>query len=502
MRNLADPHERPATGPLGQIVVAGVVAAGLLLVSTESFLLFHSLSELFSIIIGSALFLIAWNTRRIVSNDFLLFLGVGYLAVSAVDGLHLLAFPGMNVIGSGRGLSSQLWLVSRAIEAATLLLAPFFLRRRVSPLGTGVAFAAAAAALLLLIRFDLFPATVAGGELTTFKSASEVVIALLLVASMANLWRHRELVDPSAFRLILASVGVRVVSELSFVVYTDPYGIANLLGHLLKVSATFLLYKALIENVLMRPYALLFRSMKEHEAQLNAAAGELEAFSYAVSHDLRTPLTTVSGFAELLLHEPEKGLTEEQRDYASQIVQAAKRMANIIDDLLRLGQLSRGSVELTSVDVSALCRDVVADLRRAEPARHVDVNIEPGLVARGDQRLLRSAFENLVGNAWKFTARAEDARITIGLRRDPDAGPELYVQDNGAGFDPARADRMFAPFARLHSQKDFSGTGVGLATVRRIVQRHGGAVRAEGEVGNGATFYVKLPELRIRKENA
>ncbi|MHB0972602.1 MAG: sensor histidine kinase [Thermoanaerobaculia bacterium] len=377
---------RSDTPPAVRLLVGGTVGTGLVLVSTYSFLLFHSLAELFSIVIGSALFLIAWNSRRIASNDFLLFLGIGYLAVSGIDVLHLLAFPGLNVLGEGRGLSSQLWLAARAVEASTLLIAPIYLRRRVRPSFAFTGFAAATTALLVTAFVGWFPRTVAGDSLTPFKSVSEVVIALAFAGALALLWRRRADVDASVLRYVMASIALRLTSELSLVVYSDPYGIANLVGHLLKIAASYLLYKGLIENLLMRPYATLFKSMKEHEEQLNEAVGELESFSHSVSHDLRTPLTAVTGFGELLLYHGAE-LNDAQREYATQIVGGAHRMTEIVDGLMQLTKLSRDEIEIGAVDLSSLCADVVDSLRRSDPDRAIDISIQPGLYADGDPRL-------------------------------------------------------------------------------------------------------------------
>lgn len=464
--------------------------------SAHSFLLFHSVAELFAIVIGCAIFLIAWNSRGMATNEYLLFVGIGYLAVSAIDLLHLLAFPGLNILGTGRGLSSQLWLAARSVEAVTMLLAPLFFRRRIAPPLLLVIYGGVTAALLGLVFGGFFPNTVSSsGQLTLFKSVSEIVIAALFALAVYPLWQKRDEFDPVIVRLVVASLGLRVASELSLVVYTTPFGAANLIGHLLKIIASYLLYKALVENMLMRPYAMLFKDLKQREEQLATAVGELESFSYAVSHDLRAPLTSVIGFADLLASQNEETTPAQRTEYANHIVRAGQRMAEIIDDLLRLGRLSLQELEVAPVDLSSVAGEVVETLRENDRSRNVDVVIEPGVYASGDRRLMRAALENLVGNAWKFTSHEAQARIEIGLNDDAHA---LYVRDNGAGFDGTKVASLFTPYRRLHSDKEFAGNGIGLATVQRIVKRHGGVVWAEGEVGKGATFYVRLPELKRR----
>lgn len=464
--------------------------------SAYSFLLFHSVAELFAIVIGCAIFLIAWNSRGMAANQFLLFVGIGYLAVSAIDLLHLLAFPGLNILGAGRGLSSQLWIAARYVEAVTMLLAPLFFRRRIAPPLLLVTFGIVTAALLGGVFSGFYPKTVStSGQLTLFKSVSEIAIAALFALAGYLLWRKRDEIDPAIVRFVVASLTLRVASELTLIVYTNPFGAANLIGHLLKIVATYLLYKALVENMLMRPYAMLFKDLKQREEQLATAVGELESFSYSVSHDLRAPLTSVIGFAGLLANEKEETTPGQRTEYANHIVHSGQRMAEIIDDLLRLGRLSLQELEVAPVDLSSLAGEVVESLRDNDRSRKIDVVIEPGVYANGDRRLMRAALENLVGNAWKFTSHEAQARIEIGLS---DTAHALYIRDNGAGFDGTKVASLFTPYRRLHSDEEFAGNGIGLATVQRIVKRHGGMVWAEGEVGKGATFYVRLPGLKRR----
>ncbi len=227
-------------------------------------------------------------------------------------------------------------------------------------------------------------------------------------------------------------------------------------------------------------------------AQLDAANRELEAFSYSVAHDLRAPLRAVNGFSQVLLEDHGGALPDAARALLDRIRDAARRMGQLIDDLLALSRLARAELHLSRVDLSAMATDVVGELRRADARRAVDVAIAPDVVVRGDARLLRVAVGNLLGNAWKFTANRDDAKIEFAPASEG-AESGFLVRDNGAGFDMRFADKLFTPFQRLHDETSFPGTGIGLATVQRIVQRHGGRVRAEGAPDAGATFVVLLP---------
>lgn len=231
--------------------------------------------------------------------------------------------------------------------------------------------------------------------------------------------------------------------------------------------------------------------VRERTLQLEVANQELEAFCSSVSHDLRAPLRAIDGFSQALVEDFAEGIPEEGRRYLSRIRVSAQRMSDLIEDLLNLSQVSRAKLAIQPVDVGDIARQVVADLRLRDPDRVVDVSIWEGMQADADPGLLRAALENLVGNAWKFSSRADKPRIEIGVLRDREQST-FYVRDNGAGFDMAFKDKLFGTFQRLHSASDFPGTGVGLATVQRIIHRHGGRIWADAQVGKGAVFYFTL----------
>jgi PAS domain S-box-containing protein len=226
-------------------------------------------------------------------------------------------------------------------------------------------------------------------------------------------------------------------------------------------------------------------------AQLEAFNNELEAFSYSVSHDLRAPLRAIDGFSQILLEDYEDKLDEEGKLYLRRTKNASQRMGHLIDDLLNLSRMTRSEMRRESVDLSALVKAVVEDLRGTRPEHEVDVIVEEGLVANGDESLLRVALENLLGNAWKFTRDQPDPRIEFGMLEHEDI-TAYFVRDNGVGFDMAYADKLFGAFQRLHSTGEFEGTGIGLATVQRIIHRHGGRVWARGEIGKGASVFFTL----------
>ncbi len=534
-----------------EIIAWAIVIAGLYVAQLYRYILFHSLVEIFSIVVATSIFIVAWNCRRFLENKYLVFLGVAFLFVAFMDAIHMLAYRGMGVFtGYGTNLSIQLWVQARLIHAAGLLLAPLFIRRNLRMLyGFAGFFAATTLLLLSVFAWDVFPVCYVDDKgLTPFKIASEYVICLILAGGGGLLLRYRDAFEPRVLRLLLASIALTIVSELAFTTYVSVYGFSNMVGHYLKLLAYYLIYKALIETGLMRPFDLLFRDLKQSEetlrqardeleirvsertaelaraneelrreiadrlraeaeihrlneeleervrlrtAELESANKELEAFAYSVSHDLRGPLTNISGYCRLLDEDYGKQFDDVFRDYLQRIESSAERMAQIIEDLLKLSRVTRSQMKREPVNLSELVREIAGELKMREPQRNVEFTIAEDVVVQGDKRLLRVALENLLGNAWKFTRAVPNAHITFGVF--PRDGKSVYfIRDNGAGFDMKYAHNLFVPFQRLHSASEFPGSGIGLATVRRIIDRHGGNVWAEAEVGKGATFYFTL----------
>ncbi|RPI99480.1 MAG: GAF domain-containing sensor histidine kinase [Chloroflexi bacterium] len=229
----------------------------------------------------------------------------------------------------------------------------------------------------------------------------------------------------------------------------------------------------------------------ERTAELATVNQELEAFAYSVSHDLRAPLRGIDGFSQALLEDYQHRLDSEGQDYLRRVRAASQRMSQLIDDLLMLSRISRREIHREYVDLSTLAGEITQELQQQDPTRQVDVVITSPAPAHGDARLLRVLLENLLGNAWKFTNKRSHARIEFGYTK-ADGQMAYYVRDNGAGFDMTYAGKLFGAFQRLHAEAEFEGTGIGLATVQRIVHRHGGRVWAEVTVEQGATFYFTL----------
>lgn len=327
--------------------------------------------------------------------------------------------------------------------------------------------------------------------------AALVLAASLLAALMVSSAFRRSVARPI---VQLAKIARTVSTDKNYSVRAAPTGGRDELALLVNSFNEMLSEIQERDAALQQAQKELEQRVQERTAQLSAANQELEAFSYSVSHDLRAPLRSIDGFSQALLEDYADKLDEVGKDHLRRARSAANRMAQLIDDLLNLSRVTRAEMAHEKVDLSYLAREVAAEFQKTHPERSAQFLITPGLLDTCDARLLRQVFENLFSNAWKFTSKHPHARIEFGIA-DHNGIPTYFVRDDGAGFEMEYSARLFGAFQRLHTVREFPGTGVGLATVQRIIHRHGGRVWAEGQVGKGATFYFTLmqtPENKAR----
>jgi PAS domain S-box-containing protein len=289
------------------------------------------------------------------------------------------------------------------------------------------------------------------------------------------------------YRIVCPDGTIRWLSSSGQYFYNETDQLIRILGTCWDITE-----RKRVEQEIRELNEQLERRVVERTAQLEAANKELEAFSYSVSHDLRAPLRHIDGFSKALLERYADKLDDKGKHYLQRIRVGTQRMGELIDDLLTLSRMTRSEMHRTKVDLSAIALNIATELSQTQPERQVKFAIAPGLIADGDARLLRVVLENLLNNAWKFTSNRVDSQIEFGVILHEEAKIVYFLRDNGAGFDMTYANKLFGAFGRLHTAAQFPGTGIGLATVQRIIHRHGGRVWAEGAVEQGATFYFTL----------
>jgi signal transduction histidine kinase len=372
-------------------------------------------------------------------------------------------------------------------------------------MATALALPAALFTAVIVFPSRIPPTYVQGIGLTPFKRDAEYLIIGLLAAGAAvyGIRMHRT-ADRQLISYVAALI-MCVASGLALAVHTRVFDTWNILGHVDKLVAFSLVYRGLFITSIRDPYARLAEAgerigrlnveleerVRARTAELEAANRELDSFSSSVSHDLRAPLRTIGSFTQLIESRHAAGLSEEGRSLFGLIRDAESQMERLIEGLLKLARLSRGALTRTRLDLSGMARRIGEGLAADNRSRTVELVVADGLTADADEVLMTAVLQNLLGNAWKFTAGRPGARVEVG-REEVDGRPAFFVRDNGAGFDIRYVDKLFRPFERLHPASDFPGAGIGLATVQRIVERHGGRVWAEGAVGTGATVHFTL----------
>ncbi len=491
-----------------------VVAAGLWLTSTHSYLLFHSLVELFRVVVAAAMFAVAWNARRFSRNGYLTSIGIAYLFVASLDLLHTLAYRGMGVfVGSDADLPTQLWIAARAMESVALLVAPVFLVRRVRPWPTLLAYLAVTAALLVVIfPLHAFPTCfVEAGThpgrppgLTPFKIAAEYVICAVLLASLGSLSAVRDRVSPRVLRTMIAAILTSVFSELAFTHYASVYGDFNMVGHLLKTASFFLLYKATVEDSLQNPYEALFRDLEEQKGRLAEANRVKDEFLATLSHELRTPLNAVVGWSQMLL-DGRLDRTGERR--AVEVIdKSARAQVALINDVLDVSRIISGKLRIDARRMD-VCDSLDAALDSARPAAEakgieiVKAVEHPGTIV-GDPDRIQQILWNLLSNAIKFTPKG--GRVEVSVRRE-DSEVAIRVSDNGIGVRAEAIPHLFERFwqADRSPGRQHGGLGLGLAIVRHLVELHGGQVSAQSAgQGEGTTFTVRIPVRAVDEGEA
>jgi signal transduction histidine kinase len=504
----------------GEISIGAAVLVALYLTSLQSYILFHSIIELFTIVVAGGVFVIVWNARGYMNNHYLLFIGIASIFVAFVDLLHTLAYQGMGVFGTETSnLATQLWVAARYLQCLSWLIAPFFLGRRLRVELQVGAYALVTGILLLSIFYwQNFPvAYVEGVGLTAFKKDSEYVVSAVFVAAIVLLIRRHQAFDRRVWQMVVVSLGLRICAELTFTSYVSVFGPANMIGHMLRLIAFYFLYKAIIQTGLVMPYSILLRDLKrtddqlrdyaatlearntvlmcaderlrEEGAALKARNEELDAYAHSVAHDLKNPLTTIIAASDVITQVGD--LTSgELHGFLRQIKSTAFDMDSIVDSLLLLSEVRKVEAPLAPVDMDKVVGEVHRRLDHLIKEYHGHLICPANWpTAIGYGPWIAEVWTNYISNALKYGGPSP--RVEVGA--DPgNAGMiRFWTRDHGPGVPQEVRAGLFTPFTKRRSK---GGHGLGLSIVLRIVHKLGGEVGVESQVGKGSEFYFTLPE--------
>jgi len=522
------------------VIISGVLQLYLphWLLNAQVALAFNAIVEVSSAALFFFIFGVRWMTRGFRVDSRTLFISCAFLALAVLTVARLLTYSGMPLAGSYNELvnapyfgtfsnfSDSLYYdaVIRHSVMTFLLIGAFLPSDNIVKQKSislypywFMGFAGFWIAVISIFGNFLPQLYVKGEEMSPFME--EISVSAMVIGFLAALVFARLASKSTDRGYAVVSLGLLLTAEAQFSYYRvdTPLDVYLLIGRTMAVLALFIIFVGLVRPSLIRPYmrlestkqkldataknleALANDIMERREAEerilalnadLQASNKELESFSYSVSHDLRAPLRTIEGYGKFLADEEGGRLSPRGKEYVMRMRAGCERMGLIIEDLLKLSRVAREEISITQFDITTLVRTVVDETRAATHRDLEFVSCGPEMV-EGDERLLKIALENMIHNSWKFTSKTEHPTVEFGATQQ-NGVRVFFVKDNGAGFDMQYSSRLFRPFERLHSESEFPGTGVGLASVQRVVERHGGKIWAEGKVGEGATFYFTL----------
>lgn len=491
-----------------------VLLTVLFVLSEINFLVFHSLAEIFSIVVAGTIFFITWNSRKILDNNYLKFLGLAYIFIGVIDLAHLLAYKGMGVWPEfDTDLSVQLWIAARYLQALTLLIAPLTIKRKVYVRTTIAAYSSVVMLLLISIFvWQVFPTCyVEGVGLTSFKKNSEYFISAILVVSAFLLYKEREIFDRHVLRLMVFSIFTTIGSELAFTFYVSVFGFSNVIGHFLKIIAFYLIYKAIVKIGIEQPYNVIFRSQVVMNEKLSRALEVVEVqnsqlksldemkshFMSMATHELRTPLVSIKGYTELI-RSGKIGSVPQQIDDMLEIVERnAEALMMLTEDLMDGQRLEEGrlKINLDRVEIQDIIKKASDEaqpfLNEKEQTLKVIVpNEMPPIYA--DRMRVAQVVLNLLNNASKFTQKGD---IIVLEAKESGGNVEVSVSDNGIGISQADIKKLFKPFPDIRHGIKVPSTGLGLSICKGIIDLHGGEIWADSDgEGKGTTFIFKIPK--------
>ncbi|MBN2325309.1 MAG: hypothetical protein JXQ30_16385 [Spirochaetes bacterium] len=488
-------------------ILGAVLLAGLFLIGRHNYLLFHSISELFSIIVAFCIFIVAWNCRQNIDNNYLLFVGIAYFFVGSTDLLHALAYKGMGVFSHAAesNLATQLWITARYLESFSLFIAPVFVRRDIR---IPYVFAANGLFLVLILLsifyWHVFPDTyIESSGLTRFKKISELIVSCFFLGSVLQLYRKRRRFDTQVYRRLTASFIISIFSEIAFIFYTDVYGISNFLGHILKIASFYLIYRAIITTGLIRPFDILYRDLKsseqtlrENESRLKHLNETKDKFFSIIAHDLRTPLVSTMSVFSYLRDDGDSMSDEERMKLIGEVQTSTERTITLLDNLLDWEKCQSGDMicRPEKYRFKDLLADASVTMERYAHNKSIEivVHVQGDIWIRADGNMIRTVIRNMISNAIKFSHPHTDILIEIEKKNTM---AEFRISDRGIGIEPENIEKLFLieeHFTRPGTQRE-KGTGLGLVLCESFIRMNGGDIRLKSRVDKGTTFIFTVP---------
>lgn len=485
-----------------------LLSAFLAFVALYDFVIFHTLAELFAILVASVMFVLAWHTSSVARNRFMLVLACGYFWTGALDLAHTLAYKGLELLPySGINASAQIWIVTRYFEALLLLLAPWLAGYRISKHVILAASGAISIALLGWVLSGSFPvAYVEGKGLTMFKVGSEFVIIAILMAAIWMLLHFRPVKEPVNMTLMVAALIVTAVTEMTFTTYVDPFGIANFIGHILKLLSFWLIFKAIIATSIQQPYLDMQSALQQAQDSTAVAEKANKAksdFLSMMSHDLRTPLNAIMGFSDMMRGQVLGSLGNPKYvEYSDAIHKSGAYLVSLINDILDVSKIESGHYKLDEeeLDLQEVIREIHVGVATRVPADSHALKIEiapdsPLLLA--DRRATLQILANLIGNAAKFSTTGSDILVSW-----KPAGKDrwvLSIADTGCGIPADKLETIIEPFVQANPlvSRKHEGVGLGLHIVHLLAKLHNAALKISSVEGKGTTVSLTYPPERI-----
>lgn len=468
--------------PVGKICLSLVIAMTFILLSFYDYLLFHVAVEFASIVISISIFMLAWNARKFMSNNYLLLFGIASLFIGIIDFFHTMSYRGMPLFDDfGANLATQLWIAARFMQGITLLIAPFFLNRRLRPRLTLAIYAVITIVIFDLVLAGFFPKCFIEGEgLTTFKIVCEYIISIILVGAIYFLYKKRNEFYSHVYSLLIAAIILMIFSELSFTLYVSTHGFPNLVGHIFKAAEFFLIYMAVFQTGLTKPYRFIFKKLHDSNRLK-------DIFIDIMGHDMLNPAGAVKIRSQIALS---KEKDPERKEHLRFIYRESEKLIHMIEGAKKLSKLEgTQTLEKEEKDIKKIIQGAIKSLdeERSKKNQKIILKGKGNFIARVNN-LIYDVYENLLSNAIKYSPENSTIYITI----EQNASVEVAVYDTGKGIPDKHKKAIFKRFSRIEKAQ-IKGTGLGLAIVKKVVQAHNGSVWIEDNPKGGSIFRVRIP---------